>query len=293
MGERDGMSVQMNNTSHAAGQIYFNRTVHDVIAPLYESHHPEIFNPTEQSRIRGILKKLLAESGSAGGRPYILDYGAGTGNLTKQLLELGASVVAAEVSKGCLDELLSCVGSREKCETLLVNGHDLREINSCTFDLVATYSVLHHVPDYLTIVDELVRVLRPGGILYIDHEVCPAYWDNDPAYLEYCCELKRQTVEGPGPVARLGALLARKGWWRYLLALLRFRLQGNADEGDIHVHRDDHVDWSAIRRRIEPWCEVVKEEDYLICREQPFPAPVWEKWRNRCADMRLLVAQKR
>lgn len=55
--------------------------------------------------------------------------------------------------------------------------------------MVATYSVLHHVPDYLKIVDEFVRVLKPGGVIYIDHEVSPSYWEINDTYQSYLEEL--------------------------------------------------------------------------------------------------------
>ena len=39
------------------------------------------------------------------------------------------------------------------------------------FGFAATYSVLHHIPDYLEAVRELARVVDVGGVLYIDHEL--------------------------------------------------------------------------------------------------------------------------
>jgi hypothetical protein len=66
-----------------------------------------------------------------------------------------------------------------------------------------------------------------------------------------------------------------------------------ADEGDIHVHAYDHIEWPKIRSCLEQFCEVLREQDYLVCRERTFPAPVWEKWIGHCVDMRLLIAKKR
>ena len=54
-----------------------------------------------------------------------------------------------------------------------------------SYDMVATYSVLHHVPDYLRIVEEMARVLKPGGILYLDHEASDSYWEGDKVYDEF------------------------------------------------------------------------------------------------------------
>ena len=51
--------------------------------------------------------------------------------------------------------------------------------------MAVTYSVLHHVPDYLRAVNELVRVLKPGGLLYIDHEFTDNHWRPDGVLGEY------------------------------------------------------------------------------------------------------------
>jgi hypothetical protein len=87
--------------------------------------------------------------------------------------------------------------------------------------------------------------------------------------------------------------LRRKGWWRYLLAAVRLKAAPIADDGDIHVHKDDHIEWEKIRKRLEPGCEIVAQEDYLVCREQEVPPAVWSRWNGRCVDMRYIVARKR
>jgi len=272
--------------------VTHNRSVHDALAPLYEERHGEIFNPTEQRRIRDLLRSLL--EGLGGAAPRALDFGAGTGNLTRQLLGLGARVVAADVSQGSLKELQALSGPQGALETSLLNGSDLAGMASDSFDLVATYSVLHHLPDYLAIIDEFVRVARPGGIIYLDHEVCPSYWEDDPRYQEYCEELARfQASTSDSFGRRVLKLLTRKGSWRYLWATLRLRSNPIADDGDIHVHKDDHIEWPAIRERLEPCCEIVSEEDYLVCRERQDPPVVWSRWSGRCVDMRRIVARKR
>lgn len=58
--------------------------------------------------------------------------------------------------------------------------------------MVATYSVLHHIPDYLGVIKELIRVTKPGGIIYIDHEVNEQYWEKSAVYNEF---LKKQTLK--------------------------------------------------------------------------------------------------
>ncbi len=44
------------------------------------------------------------------------------------------------------------------------------------FDLVTSYSVLHHLPDYVSALRTLCGYLKKGGVVYIDHEASPYYW---------------------------------------------------------------------------------------------------------------------
>jgi ubiquinone/menaquinone biosynthesis C-methylase UbiE len=275
-------------------QITHNSRVHDIIAPLYEARHGEIFNQTEQRRIHDLLEYTVSCIQTGAEVPRVLDFGAGTGNLTRHLLSLGAEVVAADVSAGCLRELKLLSNRAEQLELSLLNGSDLSQFADESFDMVATYSVLHHVPDYLAIVNEFVRVVKPGGIVYIDHEVCPAYWERRPEYLAYCREVAElQSVPPETLVQRLLHIFRQNGWWRHLSSTLRVRWNRVSDEGDIHVHSDDHIEWPRIRNLLEPVCGILREQDYLVCRERAIPPPAWEKWSGLCVDMRLLIAGKR
>lgn len=273
--------------------IAHNRQTHDLLAPLYEGRHREIFNPTEQRRIHELLQSIL-EKTSSNGAPMILDFGAGTGNLTRHLLNLGAKVMATDVSEGSLRELGRLNAEKGQLEIKILNGQNLNGVKSDSFDIVATYSVLHHVPDYLSIVDEFVRVVKSGGAIYIDHEVSPSYWNDDALYLAYCLELEAYQKERREKVLqRLLRLLTQSGWWRHIWASLRLLGNRLVDDGDIHVYKYDHIEWSAIRERLEPFCDIELEEDYLVCRELQESPHVWSCWKDRCVDMRLMVARKR
>jgi len=104
-----------------------------------------------------------------------LDFGAGTGNLTKKLLQMEYTVTAIDISREMCEIL------RESCRNYLRSGK-LKIINStiedavldrAEFDLICCYSVLHHLPDYLDVLQELSGHLRKGGIMYLDHESSP------------------------------------------------------------------------------------------------------------------------
>jgi SAM-dependent methyltransferase len=258
----------------------------------YGRNHPEIFNPVEQERLRGELGRLVSES--AGSPPHALDLGAGSGNVTAHLLEVGARVTAAEVSPHFIDLLHDRFG--DAIESVRINGVDLDVLPDATFDLVTLYSVLHHIPDYLAIVPEIARVLRPGGHVYFDHEVTEEYWRPDGCWAEYQRACREQRRHEPGPWNP-----DRYRWQRFLrfgsyiraLRTLRDPEYMLRREGDIHVTPEDHIEWPKLVEAIErAGMTVVRTVDYLNYSANA-PLEVWQRYRDRgCTSMRCLVARR-
>lgn len=279
----------MNATPAA---VQHNRKAHDDVAAQYEGIHHEIYNPTEQHRLSITLQEALSHLPEQEVSPTILDLGAGTGNLTAHLLQAGAHVVAADVSQNCLQFVMAKFAGNMKLETFQLNGNDLSEFPDNTFDMVATYSVLHHIPDYPGIVSEMVRTTKPDGLIFIDHEKCPSFWlGASPEYVEYRRQLRPLFHVPPGVRLQRKFLncFSIKAW-RRLINKTFFSLN---PEGDIHVYRHDHVEWDQVQGLLEKGCDPVKIADYLLCEERSFPAPVYEHFKTRCADMRYVIYRKR
>ena len=45
---------------------------------------------------------------------------------------------------------------------------DLRSFAEASLDVVIIFGVLHHIPDWRKTIDEIVRVLKPGGSLFLE-----------------------------------------------------------------------------------------------------------------------------
>jgi SAM-dependent methyltransferase len=169
-------------------------------------------------------------------------------------------------------------------ETLLLNGRDLAGVPDASYDLVAAYSVLHHIPDYLAAVREMTRVVRPGGLLLLDHEINDAYYEHQPAYEEFRRKARRQR--------RWAELRTWSGLKRRLARAFGRKLPPRPFQGDIHVRPDDHIEWDRLRQLLgEAGWRLVREEDYLPHKPK-YPRQVWEACRNKVTDYRLLVAQR-
>jgi SAM-dependent methyltransferase len=253
----------------------------------YESLHGEIFNELEQQRLRRALSEALAAVRSGGTRA--LDYGTGTGNLTRHLLDLGASVTAADVSP----VFLQMVGARYGVQTIELRDGSLEHLPDACFDLIGVYSVLHHIPDYLTAAAGLVGKLKRGGVLLIDHEHNEHHWSATPALMEF---REQNARAGTG-----GLWDPQHRRWQHLLraalvpARHRARLQRLmrvCEEGDIHVYPDDHIEWDALVAALEgAGAELVSRSDYLAFCEG-YDEAVWERHLERCDDTACVMLRR-
>lgn len=170
----------------------FNIRKHNKIAKKYEQLHGEIYNNVEQLRLHDELICAVSKITTSGMVKRALDFGCGAGNLTKHLTSIGCEVIAADVSQGFLD-LVSSKTYETQVSTILLNGLNLTNIADESVDMVATYSVLHHIPDYIGILSEFMRVLKPGGVIYIDHEASEEYWIDSPIYNDFKIALNQES----------------------------------------------------------------------------------------------------
>jgi len=270
--------------------IAHNRRAHDRVAGIYDARHPEIFNDVEQERLARVLRRAAALAGEGRAGPLrALDVGCGTGNLTRQLVALGAHVTAADLSPKLLAEVARRFGASGQVATVALNGRDLDPLPDGAFDLAATYSVLHHVPDYAALVAEMARVVRPGGIVFIDHERSDASW----ASAEYQAFL-REAITRP-PRRRWWYWFQPSRYWKRIRPALEWQRWLDArwmPEGDLHIWPDDHVEWTRVQRALaERGCVVIEREEYLLY-EPRYRRDVWESWRTRCSDMRMVIARR-
>jgi ubiquinone/menaquinone biosynthesis C-methylase UbiE len=65
--------------------IKHNKEAHDTIAKVYDLKHAEIYNEVEQQRLNETIKDLILLFRGKD-TPQVLDFGAGTGNLSLKFL---------------------------------------------------------------------------------------------------------------------------------------------------------------------------------------------------------------
>ncbi len=99
--------------------------------------------------------------------PRVLDLGAGEGSVTLPFLELGARVVAVDISPSQLAGLTAKCAHfgamlEVRCEEISLTLDNKSE----RYDIIVANSFLHHVPDYLGMIREAIQVLNPSGQIF-------------------------------------------------------------------------------------------------------------------------------
>jgi SAM-dependent methyltransferase len=109
-----------------------------------------------------LSKALPAASGSA--RPRIVEFGAGWGNLTADLVATGLDVTAVELDP----KFCALIGQRcaDGPGELTVHEGDMLGFEADEpFDAAVFYESFHHCADHLALLDRLHRVVRPDGVV--------------------------------------------------------------------------------------------------------------------------------
>ncbi len=86
--------------------------------------------------------------------------------------ELGSSVTLFELSAASLRLGKKLAGNKGRMPSLVIGDFHRLPFPSSEFDLVYICSALHHTYDYEVVAGELMRVVAPGGVLFLENEPC-------------------------------------------------------------------------------------------------------------------------
>ena len=144
-----------------------NIEVHTRMAQRYDSDEPH-FRPENQQKVRRTLEALAKRTG--GGR--LLDVGCGTGFVIRLAHDLFTSVDGIDITPAMLER----VGTQLGNVRLHTGAAEAMPFADGTFDMASSYAFMHHVEDHNRVLKEVARVLRPGGLFYVDLEPNKLFW---------------------------------------------------------------------------------------------------------------------
>jgi SAM-dependent methyltransferase len=128
-----------------------------------------------EGRKRAVLRLLKPRLDFAAG-PRVLDLGCGGGFLLRAVQEAGAQVSGLEPSLQGLQ-----VAERRGIRDLYLCGGQRLPFADAQFDGVLCMDVVEHVPDERSVLNEVFRVLRPGGLLLISVPAYNVLWGHEDA----------------------------------------------------------------------------------------------------------------
>ena len=112
----------------------------------------------------------------------VLEFGCGTGLCGLQLAPKIGNLMAADTSKGMLEELCrksSTAGLKNVSPFLL--SEDTWTLPASAFDLIFSSMVLHHIEEIQTLLENLNRSIKPGGYVALaDLEEEDGTFHDDP-----------------------------------------------------------------------------------------------------------------
>ncbi len=153
--------------------------LYDWIAPRYD--RVKQFNPALDSVMLGmpILKHLNRTVGSHSPSARVLDVATGTGRLPDTLMvqsNFAGHITAIDLSRRMLaigEAKLSRYGDRI---TWLCEDASHLPFHDDYFDVVTSLEALEFLPDTRQALLEMVRVLKPEGLLIVTNRVGPDAW---------------------------------------------------------------------------------------------------------------------
>jgi ubiquinone/menaquinone biosynthesis C-methylase UbiE len=116
-----------------------------------------------EARIERVARDLLG-SVKLAGNGALLDLGCGTGAAARYVArEKQFDVTGVDIDPGQLELARTRAGEAATRMRFLEADATSLPFHDRTFDIVLSFMAMHHVPSWRTALDEVARILKPGG----------------------------------------------------------------------------------------------------------------------------------
>lgn len=145
----------------------------EVMESAADAHDYDTMDHSQVNRafVDDLLTATQTSSLSFDGSHRVFDAGTGTALIPIELVGRGGpfSVVAADAADEMLQFARQNIVRSGMSQQITATLVDCKLINDAdnAYDIVMSNSIIHHIPEPYAVLAELVRILRPGGLLFI------------------------------------------------------------------------------------------------------------------------------
>lgn len=161
---------------------------HDYYKEYYLLERNHWWFKARERIISNLIKRLISENGYSSGEISILNIGCSTGRSSEYLSGFG-QVTSIEYDEFC------CEFAREKTGLEIIHG-SITELpfTEKKFDLVCAFDVIEHVENDQLAVNEMKRVVKENGIIFITVPAFMSLWSHHDEINHHFRRYKHQEV---------------------------------------------------------------------------------------------------
>ena len=152
-----------NKSTTREDAIKANIYVHAFLANAGEYQKSPHFRPENQEKVRGVLERLTSEL-PRNSESKAIDFGCGTGFMIDLMKDLFVEVHGVDITLDMMKQVDLSSGNIHLHESLA----ESTPFASDHFEFATAYSFMDHLFDYRDFLQEVYRVLKPGGAFYSD-----------------------------------------------------------------------------------------------------------------------------
>jgi ubiquinone/menaquinone biosynthesis C-methylase UbiE len=156
-----------------------------MLTPLERVLEPEVMDTEEEARAYDAMDHIAVNNAFCSDllalKPDLLstlDVGAGTALIPIELCRRSpnARVVAIDLAASMLELAASNVARAGLNDLIQLKRIDAKSLpfDDGSFSCVISNSILHHIPDPRAVLAEMLRVIRPGGLMFVRDLIRPA-----------------------------------------------------------------------------------------------------------------------
>lgn len=158
--EKEECDSTNDRAAALANAVYYNNAA----LKSYVDGAPHVKHASLRSLYNRLVVQIYNTAQKKTQIPAVLDLGAGDGSVTLPFLELGARVTAVDISRAQLDVLRDkCQGFRQRLDIRLGDVTEVVKAERNLYDIVVMNSFLHHIPDYLDLINRITMLIKPSG----------------------------------------------------------------------------------------------------------------------------------